>query len=174
MSLKFKIAKIKKKLGVKNAVIDYYKKQGLVIGKNCNICCALPIKEIYLLDIGDNVVISYGVNFITHDASYGAIVNQKYIDLYGKIKIGNNCFVGAGSTIIYGVSLGDKTIVAAGSVVTKSFEEGNVVIGGNPAKVICSIDEFLEKNKTLLIDTKGLDFNSKREKILSSQNLIKK
>ena len=40
------------------------------------------------------------------------------------------------SIILPGVKLGDKTIVGAGSIVTKSFEEGNCVIVGNPAKII--------------------------------------
>lgn len=174
MSFNLKIAKMKRRLGKKTAIIDYFCKRGLIIGKNCNICCSLPEKEAYLIEIGNNTVISYGVSFVTHDASYGAIINQRYIDLYGKIRIGNNCFIGANSIIMYGVSLGDKTIVAAGAVVTKSFKEGNVVIGGNPAKIICTTDDFLKKNKDLLIDTKGLNFFEKREKVLSSDKLIRK
>ena len=53
--------------------------------------------------------------------------------------IGNYCWLGAGSTILPGVELGDFTIVGAGAVVTKSFPDGFVVIGGNPAKVIRNI-----------------------------------
>ena len=56
------------------------------------------------------------------------------IDTFGAISIGNNCFIGANSVILLGVTLADNIVVAAGSVVTKSFFENNIIIGGNPAK----------------------------------------
>ena len=54
----------------------------------------------------------------------------------------NNCFIGTNVTVLPGVTLGDNTIVGASSVMTKSFLDGNVVIAGNPARVICTIDVF--------------------------------
>lgn len=52
------------------------------------------------------------------------------------ITIGNDCWIGANAIILPGVELGDHTIVGAGSIVTKSFPEGNCIIAGNPAKLI--------------------------------------
>jgi acetyltransferase-like isoleucine patch superfamily enzyme len=52
------------------------------------------------------------------------------------VKIGNNVWIGANVVILPGVEIGDNTIIGAGSIVTKSFKEGNCVIGGNPAKII--------------------------------------
>lgn len=52
------------------------------------------------------------------------------------ITLGESCWIGMNSTILPGVTLGPRTIVGAGSVVTKSFPDGNCVIAGNPAKVI--------------------------------------
>lgn len=52
------------------------------------------------------------------------------------IKIENDCWLGANSVVLCGVMLGPKTIVAAGSVVTKSWPSGHVVIGGVPAREI--------------------------------------
>lgn len=55
--------------------------------------------------------------------------------------IGRNCWIGMNSMILPGITLGDNTIVGAGSVVTKSFEEGNCVLVGNPAKVLRKLGE---------------------------------
>lgn len=52
------------------------------------------------------------------------------------VVIGNRCWIGMNAVILPGVVLGDRTIVAAGAVVSKSFPEGHVVIGGVPAKVL--------------------------------------
>ena len=55
--------------------------------------------------------------------------------------IGENCWIGMNVVIMPGVSIGDNTVVAAGAVVTKSFSEGHLIIGGNPAKIIKSISK---------------------------------
>ena len=63
-----------------------------------------------------------------------------------KTIIGNNCFLGNQCIVLMGVELGNNCVVAAGSVVTKDFPD-NVVIGGNPAKIICTIESYYEKRK---------------------------
>ena len=65
-----------------------------------------------------------------------------------------------------GVTIGEGALVAAGSVVTKSVPAG-VVVGGNPAKYICTVEEFIEHNKKYNIGTKGLSFEEKRKLLLS-------
>lgn len=69
--------------------------------------------------------------------------------MFGKIVVGNNCFIGERATLLYGVELADNIIVAAGSVVTKSFSESNIIIGGNPAKKISTWEQFRKKVKTM-------------------------
>lgn len=93
-------------------------------------------------------------------------------DLYGKIKIGNDCFIGAHSILMYGVSLADNVIVASGSVVTKSIKESGVIIGGNPARIIGTVDRFSEKNKDRILKLSSLPAEEKKKILLSSDKLI--
>lgn len=97
-----------------------------------------------MIEIGNQTIISTNVTFVTHDNSAKMIFGSRG-DLYGKIIIGNNCFIGENSTILYGVNLADNIIVAAGAVVTKSFNESNVIIGGNPARIISNWEKYKEK-----------------------------
>jgi acetyltransferase-like isoleucine patch superfamily enzyme len=85
------------------------------------------------IEIGQGTIWSYNVSMITLDHD---INNFSSGITKGAIKIGRNCWIGAGSVILSGVKLGDNTIVGANSVVNKSFENGSVVIGGVPAKII--------------------------------------
>ncbi|MFM7012631.1 MAG: acyltransferase [Betaproteobacteria bacterium] len=58
----------------------------------------------------------------------------------GNVTIGENCWIGMNSVLLPGITLGPRTIVGAGSVVTKSFTEGYCVVAGNPARLIKFID----------------------------------
>lgn len=135
---------------------NYFRRKGIKIGENCNVISNIETSESYLIEIGSNTTISSEVLFITHDASVGKIFGKKVAsDLVGKIKIGNNCFIGARSTILYGVTLADNVIVAAGSVVTKSFSEENIIIGGNPAKAISTWEKFSKDKMDKLYSIHG-------------------
>jgi acetyltransferase-like isoleucine patch superfamily enzyme len=88
--------------------------------------------------IGENTWIGPRVSIISMDHD---ITNYpKYIESK-PIKIGANCWIATGAIITAGVELGDHTVVAAGSVVTKSFP-GNCMIGGVPAKIIKSLEDY--------------------------------
>lgn len=63
---------------------------------------------------------------------------------FGRIKIEDNCFIGADTTILPGVTIGKNCVIGAKSVVTKSLKP-NGVYAGNPAKFICSIKEYVNK-----------------------------
>ena len=146
ITLRYIFAKIRSKLQNDTEIMNrYYRSGGAKIGKNCLICTPIhPHGDNCLLEIKDDVVISTNVTFVLHDYSASRVVKETS-NMHGKIIIGKNSFVGTGSVILYGVELGDNTIVAAGSVVTKSFPEGNVVIGGNPAKAIGTWDSLKKK-----------------------------
>lgn len=86
--------------------------------------------------IGSGTWIARNVGIITsnHD-----ITNLERHQPGKDVVIGKNCWIGMNSVILPGVELGDHTVVGAGSVVTKSFDEGYCVIGGNPARKIRDI-----------------------------------
>lgn len=88
------------------------------------------------IHIGDYTQIAPSVSIISsnHD------LYDSRIQIPGKVIIGKHCWLAVNSVILPNVVLGDFTIVAAGSVVTKSFSEGNCVIGGIPAKLIKKLD----------------------------------
>lgn len=88
------------------------------------------------ITIGEGTLIANNVGIITANHDPHNLVAH----LSGKpVVIGENCWIGINAVILPGVTLGDNTIVGAGSVVTHSFPEGNCVIAGNPAKVIKKI-----------------------------------
>lgn len=94
--------------------------------------------------IGDYVEIAQNCIIISSNHS---LTNQKEC-IKKETIIGDHCWIASNSMIMAGVILGRRTVVAAGSVVTKSFPEGFVLIGGNPARVIKEIprDEFIPKH----------------------------
>lgn len=168
------IAKIRCRLGGgKEELNKYLRKQGMSIGKDTKTASQLKTSEPYLIQVGENVTISHDVDFITHDNSVCKLFGVAH-DLYGKITIGNNCFIGAHSIIMYGVTLADNVIVGAGSVVTHSVNESYVIVAGNPAKVTGKWDEFGDKIKENVIHAGHLSAEMKKMTILNSDKLIQK
>lgn len=93
--------------------------------------------------LGKNVIIGSGCKIIDndfHSIEPGKRMNQKDCDIQRRpIMIGENCFIGMNSIILKGTTLGRNCVVGAGSIVHGSFPD-NVVIAGNPAKVIKKIE----------------------------------
>lgn len=116
------------------------------IGKNVNYKSVLLPAEPFLVAIHDNVYLAADVRLVTHSLTNVVFNNysktKDYFAPFGKIEIHSNVFVGAGATIMYGVTIGEKCIVAAGSVVTKDVPAGSVV-AGVPAKVIGTFEESM-------------------------------
>ena len=150
------IAKLKYILGLTKD-IDYTDciKMGMKVGTNVHQLNEVFIdySHCWLIEIGDNVVFGPQAYLLAHDASTKRALDYTKI---GKLKIGNNTFVGARAIIMPGVHIGNNCIVAAGSVVTKSVPD-NSIIGGNPAKIIGDTNAYIEKHKTLLKTAKVYD-----------------
>jgi maltose O-acetyltransferase len=90
--------------------------------------------------IGDNCMIAPQVGLYTATHPLDPVQRATGIEFAKPITIGDNCWIGGMAVINPGVTLGDNVVVASGAVVTKSFGD-NVVIGGNPAKVIKEIEQ---------------------------------
>lgn len=147
--------------------IEYARRIGVKIGNNCLIADTRHwSSEPYLISIGNDTQITEGVTIHTHGG--GKIMRNIYpdFDSFGKVKIGNGCYIGAYSRIMPGVTIEDNVLVAAGSVVTKSIPSGYVV-GGNPAKIICTVSSFINRNTKFNTRSRLLDDAQKRALLLS-------
>ena len=156
----------------------WFKKKGIVFsGGGVNppiICSNIAKNEPYLISIGDDTVISGDVHLLTHDYSISRLGNGMS-DLFGKIDIGRNCFIGNGSTILYGVTICDNVIVADGSIVTKSIREERVIVAGNPARIISTWEKFEEKYKDIAWRPAQMSLNElKGKQINEGDYLVKK
>lgn len=132
--------------------LNYLRRQGIRIGKNCTIGPARTIEidltRPCLVEIGDNVRMLKGFTLLTHDFVTAAFITRygEFLPSSGKVKIGNNVYFGRNCTVLKGVTIGDNVIVGYGSIVTKDIPSNSVCVG-SPAKVICTFDEYFEKRK---------------------------
>jgi acetyltransferase-like isoleucine patch superfamily enzyme len=125
----------------------YTKYQAVNFGKNVRIP-GIPHfgSEPYLITIGDNVTITQGVTFHTHDGGVG-VFRHKYpgMNIFKPILVGNNVFIGSNSTILPGIIIGNNVVIGASSVVTKNIPD-NVVVAGIPARIIRSLEEYEQRS----------------------------
>lgn len=140
------INKIIRKLFTQQSEIKKYRNLGVKIGSNCNFYSVFIDRCFsHLITIGNNVTITHST-LIAHDASTKRPLGYSKVR---KITIGDDVFIGHGSIILGNTSIGNKVIIGAGSVVCKNIPENSVACG-NPIRIICTYDEYIKKNKTLL------------------------
>ncbi len=122
---------------------EYLLSKGLTVGEGTQIYSYPTIDHIYphLISIGNRVTISTNVTIIAHDASTNVVMGGTKL---GRVTIGDNVFVGAGSIILCNTQIGDNVVIGAGSVVTHDLP-GDAVYAGSPAKRICSIENYRER-----------------------------
>lgn len=116
----------------------------LIIGDNLGMSCSAIICNHEIL-IGNNVTI--GGNTVIYDTDFHSLNPYKRLlksedkpnAKFGKVSIGNNVFIGAHTTILKGVTIGENSIIGACSVVTKDIPK-NEIWGGNPAKYISDLN----------------------------------
>lgn len=165
-------AKIKKILGLRNPV-KYSRSLGVTVGNGVRFT-GMPDygSEPWLISIGDNVLITAEVRFITHDGSVKVLRNldskYKSVIKFGRIIVDDGAFIGVRSTIMPNVRIGKNAVVAACSCVTRDVPD-NAIAAGVPARVIGTVQEAAEKwlNNTPVYDNDELQ----RDKIKVSKEI---
>ena len=140
---------------------------GVKIGKNVRIT-GRPIfgSEPYLIEIGDDVTITNAVVFHTHDGGVAVLRKDRPgINVFGKIRIGNNVFVGSNSIILPNVTIGDNVVIGSGSVVSRSIPSNSLAVGV-PARVIKSLEEYKDGVLVKCVFTKESEPVKRKREIL--------
>lgn len=126
--------------------------------------------EPWLIEIGDNITLAFGVRFLTHDGASRLFrtkmpdASHQFGNRFGTIKIHENCFIGFNAIIMLNVEIGPNSIVGAGSVVTKDVPP-NSVVAGSPARIICTIDEYIQKYQSRIINIQAKTRKELREEL---------
>ena len=120
--------------------------------------------EPYLITVGSYCQLTE-CKIFTHGGGNAIRASHPDFDCFGKVSIGNYVYIGTNALIMPGVTIGDNVLVAAGSIVTKSIPSG-MVVAGNPARIICTIEEFYERNKKWDLHSKGMPSAQKRQMLM--------
>lgn len=92
------------------------------------------------ISVGDNTIIGYNTTILTHEY----LIKEYRL---GDVEIGEEVMIGANSTILPGVKIGDRAVISAGTLVHKNVEPGTFV-GGNPMRVIYTESEMKERDNS--------------------------
>lgn len=147
-----------------NEFVLYHRMKGISIGEGTYFFdpsrTIIDTQRPWLLRIGQYCKITSNVTILCHDYSR-SVLRRKYGEIIGEAQetiIGNNVFIGIGSTICMGAKIGDNVIIGAGSIVTGEVPD-NVVVGGVPARIISSLEDYYFKRKQKYIDEAFLYFS---------------
>ena len=144
----------------------YARHVGVQLGSRCAIATASWGSEPYLIKLGNRVRVTAGVSFITHDgAVWVGRESRPTFDVFGEICIGDDTYIGNGATLLPGVRIGRRCVVGAHAVVTKSIPD-NTVVAGNPARFICTTDDYLSRMTGIDFGTHGLTGHRKRSRVM--------
>lgn len=148
--MKVKVVRILKRIyklfKKEKSEVEMYRKRGVKIGEGTELySVAIDGCFGHLITIGKNCIITHS-SIQAHDASTKLALGYSKV---ARISIGDNCYIGWNCIILPGVEIGNNVIIGAGSIVTRNIPNGSVACG-NPARVIGTYDNYIEKNRKLL------------------------
>ena len=129
---------------------DYLRDKHILASVGENVHFQPRLVPLYpeLIKLHNNIMVSAGVKFITHGASF-VVLNKlgkgKFPERVGCIEVMDNVYIGANVMIMPNVRIGENVVVGAGAVVAKDLESNGVYVGV-PAKQIGSFDDYVSKN----------------------------
>ena len=132
--------------------VKFLRSKGVMVGEDVTFFAPgsnfVDLTRPYLITIGTNVKITQGARILTHGFDWCVLreVYQRPYGSAGEVRIGNNVFIGMDSVIMKGVTIGNNVIIGSGSIVTSDVPDGSIA-AGNPARVICSIQDLHAKYK---------------------------
>lgn len=115
----------------------------------------IDVSHCFLISIGDHCGFGEGCLLLAHDAQMDEFLDAARL---GRVIIHESCHLGARTIVLPGVEIGPRTIVGAGSVVTRSLPQ-DTVCAGNPARIICSLDEYLDKHRNRIALGSTFDYD---------------
>jgi len=153
--------------------IEGLQRKGLTLGRNIEIIESFFFdpSHCFLISIGDNCIICPNVRLIAHDASTKKHLGYTKI---GRIDIRENCFIGDSAIVLPRVTIGPNAIIGAGAVVTRDVPPG-MIAAGNPARIVGSVDEYLQRIATMSRDKRifGEDYYIDRLDDIKRQEIIR-
>lgn len=138
-------------------LLKYYKKKGIKIGPGTLIYepknVLIDVSRPELLEIGKHVFIHGGTTILTHDWASWCFVETdcEFYPSHGRVRIGDNVWLGRNVTICKGVTIGDNCIIGINSVVLKDIPS-NSIAAGIPAKVIGTYEDYMKRRSKQYID----------------------
>ena len=155
--------------GSNGDTVEQLRARGVTIGEDVYLGDSfIDYGHGFLITIGNRVTLT-GTSVLAHDASTQHALGVSKV---GKVTIGDDVFVGFGSLILPNTRIGNKVIIGAGSVVTGEIPDNSVAVGV-PAKVICTYDEYIEKNRRLM-ETRPVYTTFWADKTEEEKELMKK
>jgi maltose O-acetyltransferase len=144
--------------------------RGMVIGKDVWLPSSTWIDSefCFLISIGDHCGFGEECFILAHDAQMDEFLDAARI---GRVIVHDSCHIGARTVILPGVEIGPKTIVGANSLVSRSLPP-ETVCAGSPAKVICSLAEYLQKHRERLAEVPTFSYSDRQPTAAERASII--
>lgn len=150
---------------------EFLIRKGAVIGEGTRLNCTTNAfgTEPYLIEVGRDCLFAKDVNFVTHDGgikvlnTLGYFGEGKRMDKMGRIRVGDNVYIGMDAQVMLGCTIGNNVIIGSKALVTHDIPD-NCVAVGIPARVICTLDEYYGKclERGNVYETAGMKAEDKK------------